>query len=60
MCLQDQFSEILDHINHPDLEIALAGRMSMCFPVYFQPVIYKGKHYVDGDLLQRYHLHLCR
>lgn len=58
VCLQDKCTEILDHINHPDLEIALAGKMSMCFPVYFQPVVYKDKHYVDGDLLQEYHLHL--
>ena len=58
VCLQDKCTKILDHINHPDLDLALAGQMSMCFPVYYQPVVYKDKHYVDGDLLQDYQLHL--
>jgi len=48
----------LDHVNHPDMPIRLAVRMSMSIPFVFRPVVYKDMVCVDGGLLDNMPLHV--
>lgn len=41
----------LNHLTHPDLKITTAIKMSICIPIYFEPIIYENMHYVDGGCM---------
>lgn len=43
-----------NYINHPDLPIKKAARMSMSYPIFFKPVIFNGEVMVDGGCLNNY------
>lgn len=43
--------EIFCHETEPDMEIALAVRISMSLPGAFKSVKYKGVHYIDGGAI---------
>jgi predicted acylesterase/phospholipase RssA len=40
-----------DHINHPNVSVLLAIRMSISVPLLFTSVEFEGRHYVDGGVL---------
>jgi predicted acylesterase/phospholipase RssA len=56
--LRGRKSVHLDHVNHPDMPIRLAVRMSMSIPFVFRPVVYRGMVCVDGGLLDNMPLHV--
>ena len=41
----------------PDMEIALAARISASIPIYFQPIIIDGHKHVDGGCLSNFPVH---
>jgi predicted acylesterase/phospholipase RssA len=43
-------TEMFNQANTPDMPVALAGRISMAIPVYFESVVHAGKEYVDGGV----------
>lgn len=46
--------EVFSHKTEPDMEIALAVRISMSIPGFFQSVKYKNCRYVDGGCLSNF------
>ncbi|RXV65334.1 hypothetical protein D1006_35140 [Burkholderia stabilis] len=42
--------ELFDSANTPDMPVALAGRISMAIPVYFESVVLDRSEYVDGGV----------
>lgn len=44
----DQKTEVWNYINHPDDQVWIVILMSTSAPVFFDPIVYKGKTYVDG------------
>ena len=49
----------LSHTTHPNLSIVKALRMTMAFPIIFQPVCEDDGCYVDGGLLNNFPLNDC-
>lgn len=49
----------LSHHTHPQLSIVKALRMTMAFPVIFQPVFEGEACYIDGGILNNYPLNDC-
>ena len=46
------------HVNHPDMPIKEAVRMSVSIPYLFEPVKMFGSYYVDGGVLDNYPIHV--
>lgn len=46
----DRQTEMFNQANTPNMPVALAGRISMAIPVYFESVVHGGKEYVDGGV----------
>jgi len=40
--------ELINHENYPDIPVYLALRMTSCIPIFFEPIEYNNKYYVDG------------
>jgi predicted acylesterase/phospholipase RssA len=53
-CISDRKTVFFSHKTHPDLDLILAIRMSTSYPFYFIPVIYEGKYYIDGGVLNNF------
>jgi NTE family protein len=49
----------LSYKTHPDLTVVKALRMSMAFPIIFQPICEEEKCYIDGGVLNNYPLNDC-
>jgi predicted acylesterase/phospholipase RssA len=49
--IDDQILEFFEADAHPDMEVALAARISASFPGVFKAVEYNGKRYVDGGAI---------
>ncbi len=45
---------VANHINTPDMPVALAVRCSMAIPFFFYPIKYKGDVFVDGGTMYNY------
>jgi NTE family protein len=57
-CINDKKVYNFSHIETPDVPVLIAVRMSMSIPLYFVPVIYKGKMYVDGGCMDNFPIRL--
>ena len=57
-CLNDKKAYYYSHTNAFDMEIFLAIRMSISIPIYFAPVKYKGKMFVDGGCIDNFPIQL--
>ena len=57
-CLNTQTICYLSYENYPDLPLCIAIRMSISVPIYFIPVKYKNKLYVDGACIDNFPIHL--
>jgi predicted acylesterase/phospholipase RssA len=51
-CVTTQKLEIFDHLKTPDMPVSLAMHISSCIPLFFKPVTYNNKTYVDGGCLR--------
>ena len=51
-CVTSRKLEWFDHVETPYMEVARAVRISSCIPLYFAPVKYNDKYYVDGGCLR--------
>ena len=49
----------ISYKSHPNLPLCIALKMSMSFPILFQPIYYDNKCYIDGGLLNSYPLKSC-
>lgn len=50
-CIEDYKCVYLDYETMPDMPVWLAVRMSCNVPLVFAPMEYKGKHYLDGGII---------
>jgi len=57
-CLNDKRAYYYSHTTSPNMEILIALRMSISIPVYFVPVKYKGKMFVDGGCIDNFPIQL--
>lgn len=51
-CVSDRTLVWFDHEKTPFMEVAKAVRISSCIPLYFAPVKFEDKYYVDGGCLR--------
>jgi len=58
VCLNDKQIHYLSHTYTPDLDILTACRMTSSIPIYFVPVKYKNKMYIDGACMENYPIQL--
>ncbi len=49
-CVDTQTLETFNKENTPDCPVRIAVLMSISIPIIFKPVMYDGKHYVDGAI----------
>jgi predicted acylesterase/phospholipase RssA len=57
-CLNDDSVKYLNHVDDPDLPLHLAIRMSISIPIFYVPVLYQGKYYIDGGCKDNYPINL--
>ena len=58
LCVDDDKTRLFSYENSPDMKISTAVRMSMSIPLFFCPVKYEGKYYVDGGVSNNYPIHI--
>lgn len=59
-CLNNKQVYYLSHKTQPDMSVILAVRMSSALPIYFAPVEYDNKLFVDGGCIDNYPIHLFK
>ena len=57
-CLNDKKAYYYSHTTFPEMGVIMAIRMSISIPLYFTPVRYKGKTFVDGGCIDNYPIQL--
>jgi NTE family protein len=57
-CLNDKRAYYFSHIFSPNMKVYLAVRMSISIPIYFAPVEYEGKLFVDGGCIDNFPIQL--
>jgi len=50
-CVNDKKSIVFSYETHPNVPVLLTIRMSTSLPLYFVPVIYENKFYIDGSCI---------
>jgi NTE family protein len=53
-CLNDKNIYYFSHILSPDMNVMLALRITSAFPLWFIPIKYKNKMFVDGGCIDNY------
>ena len=57
-CVNDKKVYYFSHKTAPEMPVITAIRMSISIPIYFVPVTYKGKMYIDGGCMDNYPMQL--
>lgn len=58
VCLNDEHAYYLSHITHPNMPIIMGMRMTSALPLWFIPISYNKKLYVDGGCIDNYPIQL--
>ena len=58
VCLNDKQVYYLSHTTFPKMPVLLAIRITTSFPLWFTPVSYNNKLFVDGGCMDNYPIHL--
>ena len=58
-CLNTTSVEYFNLKNNPNMDVIDALRISISIPLFFTPVIYENKYYVDGALTNNYPIDIC-
>ncbi len=53
-CLSTKKECCFSHENAPNMPVTTAIRMSISLPIFFLPVLYEGKYYIDGGITNFY------
>lgn len=53
-CLNDKTAHYFSHESHPDMPLWIGIRITTSVPIWFMPVEYKNKIYVDGGCIDNY------
>lgn len=57
-CINDKTPKYMSHESYPDLKLITALRMTSAIPLYFTPVIYDNKYFIDGACMDNFPMHL--
>lgn len=57
-CVNDKTAYYFSHKTNPDMSVLTAVRMSIAIPIYFTPVIYEDKMFIDGGCIDNYPIQL--
>lgn len=57
-CITDNMPYYIDHTTNPSLSLVKALRMSSCIPLYFEPILYNNKYFIDGSVLNHFGIEL--
>lgn len=57
-CMNDKKCHYFSHVLSPNMSVLKAIRMSMSIPIYFTPVKYEEKTYIDGGCIDNYPIQL--
>jgi NTE family protein len=60
VCVNTKDVEYLSYENYPNLKVCDAIRMSTCIPLYYKPVLFNNKYYVDGGFIDNYPINLFK
>ncbi len=58
-CLNTTSVDYFNLKNNPNMDVIDALRISISIPLFFTPVIYENKYYVDGALTNNYPIDIC-
>lgn len=58
VCVNDACVKYISHETHPDLSAIMAVQMSIAIPIYFYPIFYENKYYVDAGFADNYPIKL--
>jgi NTE family protein len=59
-CMNNKQAYYLSHKTFPEMSVTLAVRMSSALPIYFAPIIYDNKTFIDGGCIDNYPIHLFK
>lgn len=59
-CVNDKQIYYFSHKTAPKMSVILAIRMSSALPIYFVPIMYKNKLYIDGGCIDNFPIHLFK
>lgn len=54
VCMNDKQVHYISHITYPNMPVILGMRISASVPLWFHPVIYEGKMFIDGGCVDNY------
>lgn len=57
-CINNKKIYYFSHKTAPNMKVITALRMSISIPIFYTPVFYKGKYYVDGGCIDNFPIHL--
>jgi predicted acylesterase/phospholipase RssA len=60
VCVNTKDVEYLSYENYPNLKVCDAIRMSTCIPLYYKPVLFNNKYYIDGGFIDNYPINLFK
>ncbi len=60
VCINEKICHYFNHNNYPKMEIIDAIRISTSIPLYFTPVQYNNKFWVDGGIIDNYPIDLFK
>ena len=60
VCVNDKSTYYISHETDPELKLFTAIRMSISLPIFFTPVVYKNKLYIDGGTMDSYPIHIFK
>ena len=49
--LSDKCNEYFSYENHPNMKVSTVVQMTTCIPLFFKPIKYNDKYYIDGGVL---------
>lgn len=59
-CVNDKKACYISHTTFPNICLLDAARMTMSIPVYYTPVLYKNKYYIDGGCIDNFPIKLYK
>lgn len=57
-CINEKIPKYLSHETYPNLKLLTALRMTSAIPIYFTPVLYDNKYFIDGGCIDNFPIHL--
>ena len=60
VCINEKKCHYFSHKSTPNMNVIKAIRISTSIPIYFTPVLYENKLWVDGAIIDNYPIHLFK